>query len=123
MPFLEVVSNQIFQDNEDNHVLALKLDANTDVVLSDRPVFGIAVTIKADLIQYVDTVIKPNFTIGWINYEALSKLGCTCDKQYFDAQDYITNISNQLCFTRTVRLVAAYSKIGSNKEILKFVVV
>lgn len=121
MPFLEVVPNDNASYAKPKQVLCLKLDANTDVVLSDRPVFGVAVTIKDDLNSFVNKVISPDVVIGWVNYAQLSKLGCTSKTQYFDAQDYVVNHSNQLSFKYPVKLISVRSRLDESKEILEFV--
>ncbi|GBL03226.1 hypothetical protein [Glaciecola sp. KUL10] len=121
MPFLEVVPNNKALTTDPKTVLCLKLDANTDVVLGDRPVFGAAVTIKDDLSSLVNTIISPDVVIGWVNYAQLSKLGCTSKAQYFDAQDYVVNNENQLSFKQPVKIISVKSKLDDSKEILEFV--
>jgi hypothetical protein len=121
MPFLEVVPNDNASTDEPKTVLCLKLDANTDVVLGDRPVFGVAVTIKDDLCGLINKVVNPDVVIGWVNYAQLSKLGCTSKTQYFDAQDYVVNHENQLSFKHPVKIVSVKSKLDESKEILEFV--
>lgn len=125
MPFLEIVSHDANAQRSTksqylNKVLSLKLDANTDAVMSDKPVFGVTVTIKDDLVSMVGRILPAGFIFGWVNYAHLSKLGCTSDTQYFDAQDYIDNESNQLSFVSAIKLLSVDSEINSSKEILTF---
>jgi hypothetical protein len=101
-------------------VLSLVADETTLITLSDRPVFGVNLTFREDIVSLENMIVYPGQVIGWIDYSDLSKLACLHRQQYFDAQQFIQVESNQLSFAQTVKIHKVNPDLRKSKAILAF---
>jgi hypothetical protein len=101
-------------------VLSLVADETTLITLSDRPVFGVNLTFREDIVSLENMIVYPGQVIGWIDCSDLSKLACLHRQQYFDAQQFIQVESNQLSFAQTVKIHKVNPDLRKSKAILAF---
>ena len=111
------------KDNANSTVLSLVADEDTKITLSDRPVFGVALTFREDISSLAGLMVYPGQVIGWIDYSATSKLACLHQHQYFDAQHFIKVDRNEISFQQAVRIHEVNSDLNHSNKILTFSIV
>jgi hypothetical protein len=109
-----------FKRLSNHQVLSLVADESSQIILSDRPVFGANITFREDIANLVNSLVYPSQIIGWIDYSQLTKLACLNHQQYFAAQHFIHVHQNQLFFSQTVRIHTVNKNLKASKTILTF---
>lgn len=107
----------------DKRILSLVADEESDIILSDRPVFGADLTFREGIVELVNSIVYSNQLIGWLDYSQLTKLACLNQQQYFDAQHFIRVDQNQLFFSQPVKIHTVNQNLNESKTILTFSII
>jgi hypothetical protein len=118
MPHSE--ANDNLEQPSEGKILSLVADENTEIILSDLPVFGASITLREDIASLQNSIIYSYQLIGWIDSSSLTKLACLNQQHYFDAERFIRVKQNQLFFSKTVKIHTVNVDLNKSKEILTF---
>lgn len=121
MSSLEPPDNISSKNIANRAVLTLVLDENTDVGMSNKPIFGATVTIREDIESLIGTVLQAGLVLGWLNYVDVNKFACISDdKHYLEASHYFQAKSNQLVLARPVLLHQVDKSMSTSKQLFSF---
>jgi hypothetical protein len=118
MPHSEANNN--LEQTIDYKILTLVADEETNIILSDLPVFGANLTFREDIASLENSIVYPTQLIGWIDYSSLTKLACLDQQHYFDAQHFIRVVENQMFFSKTVKVHTVNRDLKRTNTILTF---
>ncbi len=103
MPHSE--ANDNLEQPSEGKILSLVADENTEIILSDLPVFGASITFREDIASLQNSNVYP--------YQ----------QHYFDAGHFIRVKQNQLFFSKTVKVHTVNTDLNNSKQILTFSIV
>lgn len=104
-----------------NEEFKLIVDNENSVAMSDRPVFGSAVTLDENLPNKLGDVLPAHSVIGWLDYVDVSKFACINHKQqYVCASNFLYTLQNQLITKKDIKLISFDKDMNTSKILLIF---